>query len=182
MEEVIRFLDALKENPEMQALLKDQPKPANDEEAAAVYACIAEKAGYSVTKEDILRAQQDLESRRKKQTEADTDRMKVALEEDDLDQVAGGEGYYLCDSTYRVDGEWCWFSDSCSAIVLYYDDDKKREADAWVDAMGAEVDKKVADYESGCSATATCSETAAWTVDSSDIPLSCVANHDDNSW
>ncbi len=181
MEEVIRFLNALKENPEMQALLKDQPKPANDEEAAAIYARIAEKAGYSVTKEDILRAQQDLESGRKKQTEADTGLVKAALDEADLDQVAGGE-LYECDSTYKVEGEWCWFSDSCSVIVLYYDDDKKREADAWVDAMGAEVDKKVLDFESACSATATCSETAAWTVASSDIPLSCVANHDANSW
>ena len=161
MEEVTRFLDALKENPEMQAMLKGQPKPANDEEAAAVYARVAEKAGYSVTKEDILRAQRDLESRRKKQTETDTGLMKEALDEADLDQVAGGE-LYECDSTYRLEGEWCWFSDSCDVLVLFYDDEKKREADAWVDQMGADTDQKLLDFESNCVSTAACSSSAAW--------------------
>ena len=87
--------------------------------------------------------------------------MKEALDEADLDQVAGGE-LYECDSTYRLEGEWCWFSDSCDIVVLSYDDEKKREADAWVDQMAADTAKKILDFEANCVSTAACSSSAAW--------------------
>ena len=46
--------------------------------------------------------------------------LKEALDEAALDNVAGGEKLDGCEST-ADSGEWCWFSDSCSYVISYYD-------------------------------------------------------------
>ena len=46
--------------------------------------------------------------------------LKEALDEAALDNVAGGEKLDGCEST-ADSGEWCWFSDSCSLVINYYD-------------------------------------------------------------
>ena len=50
MNEVKDFLKALSENTMARELMKEAKEPANAEEAAELYAGIAEKAGISVTK------------------------------------------------------------------------------------------------------------------------------------
>ena len=49
MGEIKDFLKALSENPEARKLMQEAKEPANAEEAAALYAEIAEKTGISVT-------------------------------------------------------------------------------------------------------------------------------------
>ena len=57
--------------------------------------------------------------------------IKTALNEDDLESVAGGvdgeEGGEKtnnigCESTTKsAEEEWCWFSDACNYVVNYYE-------------------------------------------------------------
>ena len=50
---------------------------------------------------------------------------KISLEDGDLDKVAGGaDGDThpdMYDSSFS-EGEWCWFSDSCSYVISDYSD------------------------------------------------------------
>ena len=54
MNEVKEFLKVLSQDQKAQALLRQEREPASAEEAAARYAAIAEKLGFSLRKEDIL--------------------------------------------------------------------------------------------------------------------------------
>ena len=64
--------------------------------------------------------------------------MKTALDENDLEHVAGGTGKNAgCDSTYTED-EWCWFSDSCSLLISDYDDECGAASNAGIDVFDEE--------------------------------------------
>ena len=104
---------------------KAAKEPANAEEAAALYADIAEKAGICVSTETIQEFLKNKESRQQEVTAKAEGLVKAALGEDDLESVAGGanEG---CDDTH-TDGEWCWFTDSCSYIITYYGSDQNSQ-------------------------------------------------------
>ena len=58
------------------------------------------------------------------------DTVREALDDEALDAVAGGTEYEkqnaACDTTYDK-GEWCWFSDSCSVVINYYDDSSTKK-------------------------------------------------------
>lgn len=125
MNEVRNFLKALNENPTAKELMKAAKEPANAEEAAALYADIAEKAGIAVSKETIAEFLKTKEKNQQQATAAAEGAVKAALSEDDLDNVAGGGANEQCASTYD-EGEWCWFSDSCSYVVSYYDMNLKK--------------------------------------------------------
>ena len=112
------FLLALKQDDRAKELLKNHPKPESDEEAAGVYASIAEKMGFQVTKEDIVEGLKGLEKIQRTKTDAD---VKQALDEDALEQVAGGGADPRCSDTFSR-GEWCWFTDSCSYVINSYSD------------------------------------------------------------
>ena len=130
------FLLALKQDDKAKELLKDQPKPASDEEAAGVYASIAEKMGFQVTKEDIVEGLKGLEKIQRTKTDAD---VKQALDEDMLEQVAGGGADPRCSDTFSR-GEWCWFTDSCAYIITSYGDDPAvGEADPGANILSQEV-------------------------------------------
>ena len=109
---VQKFLDALRNDPRAQELIKDMPVPKSDEEAVACYAKLAKDLGFDLTIDDIKAGLKAMENDRKAQSD------KVSLDADDLENVAGGanEG---CNDTHH-DGEWCWFTDSCSYIITYY--------------------------------------------------------------
>ena len=109
---VQKFLDALRNDPRAQELIKDMPVPESDEEAVACYAKLAKDLGFDLTTDDIKAGLKAMENDRKAQSD------KVSLDADDLENVAGGanEG---CNDTHS-DGEWCWFTDSCSYIITYY--------------------------------------------------------------
>ena len=48
--------------------------------------------------------------------------VKTALDDNALEQVAGGGEDPRCSDTFSR-GEWCWFADSCSYIITGYGDD-----------------------------------------------------------
>ena len=125
MSEVKDFLKALSENPEAKKLMKEAKEPASLEEAAALYADIAAKTGISVAKETILEFLEKKEKVQQAESAKAEGTVKQALDEEALDEVAGGSDYEkhntACDTTYYK-GEWCWFSDSCAVVISYYDD------------------------------------------------------------
>ena len=126
MSEVKDFLKALNENPKAKELIKAAKEPANAEEAAALYADIAEKAGIAVSKETIAAFLKGKEENQQQATAKAEGAVKAALNEDDLENVAGGGKDERCDSTFDR-GEWCWFSDSCSYVISYYDDKQTKK-------------------------------------------------------
>ena len=120
MEEVKQFLQEISTDPKAKGLMKGMKEPENVREAAAVYHEVAEKLGYQLTKNDIKTILAFMEKNQKEQTAKTECSVKQALDDSALDAVAGGgENYDNCDST-AYEGEWCWFSDSCSLIINYY--------------------------------------------------------------
>lgn len=117
MNEIKAFFKALRDDPKAKALLKEMKEPAEAEEAAAAYSAIAEKLGLSLP-EDQLRA--FLSSRESRCRELAEQAEKKALDEEAMDQVAGGADHNECDTTF-TDNEWCWFSDYCSVVINGYD-------------------------------------------------------------
>ena len=120
MNELKEFLNALAANPKARDLLKEMKEPASMEEAAAMYADIAEKAGISVSKDTIREFLASKEKAQQEATARAAEAVKESLTDADLDTVAGGEGPNSgCASTF-VPHEWCWFSDSCAYIINDY--------------------------------------------------------------
>ena len=92
MNEADVFLKALRTDPKAKELLKESGEPANAEEAAEQYAAIAEKLGFDVKKENILRFLNAKEKLHQAQTMNAESAVKEALDEEALDSVAGGAG------------------------------------------------------------------------------------------
>ena len=118
MSEMKDFLTALVKNPEAKKLLKGLKEPSGAEEAAAQYAAIAEKLGYNLSGEELFQALEAEERLQKANTGKAQGAVKEALDEADLNAVAGGQKLddEICDSTAEI-GEWCWFSDYCSWLI-----------------------------------------------------------------
>ncbi len=109
----------------MKALLKGLKEPKSTEEAAEQYAEVAKKAGYDLKKEAILNVLKAKEKVQKAITEKAENTVKVAINEKELETVAGGgeiEGG-TCESTFDY-GEWCWVSDSCAVVINSYTGEK----------------------------------------------------------
>ena len=127
MNEVKEFLKALATDPKAKELRKGMKEPASTEEAAEQYITIAEKMGFSVTKESILEFLTVMEKKQQAQAAKAQNEIKAALNEDDLESVAGGvegknENNSGCESTTKsAEEEWCWFSDACNYVVNYYE-------------------------------------------------------------
>ena len=109
---VQKFLETLRTDPKARELIKAMPVPKNDQEAADGYAGLAKELGFDLTVDEIMEGLKSLEQKQKAQSD------KVTLDADELDRVAGGKDG--CSDTH-VPGEWCWFTDSCSYVILYYD-------------------------------------------------------------
>ena len=123
MEKIKAFLDAVQSSPKTKELIRALPAPKNDAEAAEGYVSIAKELGFDLAADEILAGLKGMEQKHKAQSD------KIALDPDDLDNVAGG-AIPGCDETH-FPGEWCWFSDSCSVIITYYDDPEPENHDAF---------------------------------------------------
>ena len=112
-EKTLEILKEIKADPKAKELFKGMEKPKSPDEAIAAYAQVAEKLGYDITAEDIKEAMEQEDARRKAQTDKAMADM-VALEDDDLEYVAGGKGHPECENDfewrYRCDlNDWCYF-------------------------------------------------------------------------
>ena len=119
MSEMKDFLTALVKNPEAKELLKGLKEPSGAEEAAELYADIAAKTGTSISKDAILAILKEKEAIQQARSAKAEGAVRQALEENDLESVAGGANPG-CDDTHSP-GEWCWFTDSCEFVISYYD-------------------------------------------------------------
>ena len=112
------FLKEFSQNPKAQELIRGVKEPATPEEAAVMYADIAEKAGVSVSKDTLQKLLTAKENAQQEATAKAEGAVKQALGENDLEAVAGGANPG-CDDTHDP-GEWCWFTDSCEYVIIYY--------------------------------------------------------------
>ena len=119
MSNIKDFLKTLHENPEAKKLIQEAKEPGSIAEAAGLYADIAEKTGISVSRETIQALLEEKEKLQQAITAEAENVVKEALDENDLETVAGGANPG-CDDTH-TDGEWCWFTDSCSYLITFYD-------------------------------------------------------------
>ena len=119
MSEVNDFLKAISQNPEAKKLFREAGEPADMAEAARLFAEIAEKTGISVSPEAIQEFLESKEKIQKEMTARAEGAVKVALDEDELDNVSGGADAE-CASTVNA-GEWCWISDGCDYVFHHYE-------------------------------------------------------------
>ena len=116
MEKIKALMEAVKNDTKAMEMVKALGAPKNDEEAVAGYLKVAETLGFSITKEELYEGLKAIMAEQK--AASDFTAEKISLEEAELEHVAGGTNG-ACSDTY-TDGEWCWFTDSCSLIISYY--------------------------------------------------------------
>ena len=113
------FMEAVKRDPRAKELVRGIKKPENDEEMAESYLSIAGALGFSLTKAEITEGLHTAMQEQKASSEKAAKAIeKARLDEDVLDQVAGGKNEG-CDDTHTL-GEWCWWTDSCFLIITDY--------------------------------------------------------------
>lgn len=127
-ETAIQFLKNYRNDEEAMKLLAQYPQPQSAEEAIPQLLETAGKLGIQITEEELAEAIQELKDEQKAKTDAATEDMQ-ALDDSDLDDVAGGKLHY-----YDWDGvrqnrchtdftdENCKINDACwSVFTVYYD-------------------------------------------------------------
>ena len=136
-EKTLELLKKMKADPKAKELFEGMGKPTSPDEAISAYAQVAEKLGYGITVEDIREAIKQEETIRKAKTDkvvADMD----ALEDDDLEGVAGGFYSYELGSSKDCTAAMlqkvydkcadnftdanCYISDACENYVNFYYD------------------------------------------------------------
>ena len=80
---------------------------------------LAGELGFDLTKESILDFLKFREEVNREKAAKAENKVMEALEESDLDKVAGGT-LSICTSTYNP-GENCYFTDDCNIIWNHYD-------------------------------------------------------------
>ena len=103
-ESAIRFLKELRTNEKARELLQGLKIPESKEDKIKVCAKIAADLGEDISFEDLAEALKEIEAGICQKAEAASAQM-VKLEDDDVENVAGGEG-------------WCWSDYWC---VLFYE-------------------------------------------------------------
>ena len=115
MSEVKKFLESLK-NRALASELFPTEKPKNETEALDAYVKAAEKLGFSITAEELKAEIEENAAATAKETEDQI--RKIPAEE--LDKVAGGgSDRQPCEVTY-IEGEWCYWPDSCTYLINKY--------------------------------------------------------------
>ena len=128
----LEILKEMKKDSKAKELFEGMGKISSLDEMAAALAQIAGKLGYGITAEDIREAVEQEEAKRKANTDEVVADME-ALNDDDLENVAGGF-YYIggdgqgsvfpvynkCVNDYQDTS--CLNSDACSALVHFYYD------------------------------------------------------------
>ena len=121
-ESAVQFLREYRSNEEAR---KKYPIPKNPDEAIAKLVEISGEQGIQITAEEMAEAVLELQEELKGRTDTAVNDME-ALEDDDLEDVAGGEHgnaskvYDTCVIDYTDTS--CWDSDACAAAVYYYYD------------------------------------------------------------
>ena len=123
-ESALQFLNTLGTNERAKELLNNRKKPENFEEQAKIYSEIAAELGEQITPEDFMQATQELEARIKKKTEAAASDL-VALEDDQVEDIAGGVYYYsdgekVTGCCYDFVDTDCWWEDACELLHVTY--------------------------------------------------------------
>lgn len=88
-----QFLESYRNNEQAMKLLLEKPRPDSLEEAISLLAEVAVEVGFQTTPEEIADALTELQEARKTQTNDAVNKMEK-LEDDDLEDVAGGVYYY----------------------------------------------------------------------------------------
>ena len=125
-EKTLEILKEMKTDPKAKELFEGMEKPGSLDEAISAYARIAEKLGYGITEEDIRETIKQEEASRKAKTDKVVTDME-ALEDDDVEDVAGGVKIYTkpyktknngkrCYATHII-LDICWENDVCSISV-----------------------------------------------------------------
>ena len=107
-ESAIRFLREMRSNEKTKDLLQGLGKPASIEDKIKACAKIAHDLGEDVSFEDLAEALKKIEAGIRHKADAASAQM-VKLEDDDVENVAGGEGW--CWSDY-----WCVMFDESPCI------------------------------------------------------------------
>ncbi len=133
-ESALKFLNTLGTNERAKELLNNRKKPENFEEQAKIYSETAAELGEQITPEDFKLAVEEVEEQIRKNTEAAASDL-VALEDDQVEDIAGGYYYVVDDctavSTCKVIENQCandfvdtscWWNDACTSWSTYYYD------------------------------------------------------------
>ena len=124
-ESALKFLNTLGKNERVLELLKAKKKPESIEEQAKIYSETAAELGEQIAPEDFIQMTKELEERIKQKTEAAASDL-VALEDDQVEDIAGGFYYfedqytkvYKCRYDF-VDTD-CWWEDACDLFHVNY--------------------------------------------------------------
>ena len=117
-EKIRKLMDTLRNDPRAKGMVQGMKQPENDAEAAEAYAKLAQDLGFDISAEEIAEAMKKMEQAQQARTGAAAEAVeKASLTEGDLDRVAGGNSHpTVCEDSF-TEGEWCWFTDSCSFLI-----------------------------------------------------------------
>ena len=100
-----KFLMEYAANPEAMKLLNEYPQPETLGDGAKILSEIAGKLGIAFTPEEMTEAIGEAEAARKARTDAAAEDL-AALEDDNLEDVSGGDNDTACFSDYYCYGLW----------------------------------------------------------------------------
>ena len=123
-ESALKFLNTLSKNERVLELLKAKKKPESIEEKAKIYSETAAELGEQIAPEDFIQMTKELEERIKQKTEAAVSDL-VALEDDQVEDIAGGvyhyrEGEKVTGCCYDFVDTDCWWEDACELLHVTY--------------------------------------------------------------
>ena len=122
-EKTLEILKEMKADPKAKELFEGMEKPASLDEMISAYAKIAEKLGYAITAGDIKEAIEQEEARRKVKSDKVISDME-ALEDDDLEGVAGGysdeDDSDEDDCEFDFNDTYCFSFDKCDIFNIIY--------------------------------------------------------------
>ena len=107
-ESAIRFLRELGTNEKAQKLLQSKEAPKSKDDIIKAYAEVATELGEELSPEDVAIAVEEIETEIRQKTKAASSDI-AELEDEDVENVAGGEGW--CWSDY-----WCVMFDESPCI------------------------------------------------------------------
>ncbi len=120
MNEVMKFMEALQNDPGAKTLMDSIDVPDDDEKGIDVYLDLAKKLGFSISRDDLLSWKEEKEKECRARAEKAEACMAKELDPEQMGMAAGGKkGDPACDSTFHK-GEWCWFTDSCKHVINRY--------------------------------------------------------------
>ena len=119
-EEIKKVFEELKTDPRAKELIGSQGTSSDRCALIQIYAEAAQKLGFEVTPEELSSYIKEQEKVRGEKTRESASEI-MNLDDEVLDQVAGGKKEKdECKDTYR-DRENCWVTDACDIVLEWYD-------------------------------------------------------------